>query len=67
MNVLPLPVTPAPYVTRAQLAALMGVSTKTIQRWQRLGMPYETWGLRTCRYRPDQAMAWARARRYKAS
>lgn len=68
MNVhqLPAPVAPEPYVTVPELAGLMGVSQSTIRRWMREGMPRETWGLRAVRFKPSQAMAWARARRAAA-
>lgn len=65
MNVhaMPTPQYPEPYVTINELAAIMGVSRSTIKRWKLAGMPCETWGARTVRFRPSQAMAWARARR----
>jgi hypothetical protein len=50
------------YVTRAHLADMMGVSLPTIDRLVRAGMPSETWGLRARRFRPSEAMEWARAR-----
>lgn len=62
MNPLGLP-TPEPeaYVTRGQLAALMGVSVDTIDRLVRDGMPSVTWGRRTRRFHASTAIAWARA------
>jgi len=59
------PATPAPeaYVDRATLARLMGVSVATIDRMVAAGMPSETWGRRTRRFRPSVAMAWASAQR----
>ena len=53
---------PERYVTRAELAAIMGVSLPTIDRMVRDGMPSETWGMRARRFRPSVAIAWARAR-----
>lgn len=55
--------TPEPerYVSRAELADLMGVSTKTIDRMVASGMPSVTWGRRTRRFRPSVAIAWAQA------
>jgi hypothetical protein len=51
------------YVDARELADLMGVSTKTIERLRKQGMPSETWGLRhTRRYLPSQCIAWARGR-----
>ena len=32
------------YVCAAELAATMGVSLSTVKRWNRAGMPSETWG-----------------------
>lgn len=52
------------YVDARELAALMGVSTRTIKRMVAAGMPSETWGMsRTRRFLPSEAMEWARARR----
>jgi phage terminase Nu1 subunit (DNA packaging protein) len=58
---------PERYVTRAELAAIMGVSLPTIDRMVRAGMPSETWGMRARRFRPSVALAWARARRRDAA
>lgn len=41
----------------------MGVSTTTVKRWVREGMPSETWGMnRTRRFLPSQTIAWAHDR-----
>lgn len=51
------------YVKALELAALMGVSERTIKRMVAAGMPSETWGMsRTRRFLPSQAIAWARDR-----
>jgi phage terminase Nu1 subunit (DNA packaging protein) len=51
------------YVTAAELAELLGVSTSTIKRWRAAGLPSETWGMgHTRRYLPSVAMRWARDR-----
>jgi len=50
------------YVDAAELAAIMGVSERTIKRLTAEGMPSETWGMRARRYLPSQAIAWARSR-----
>ncbi len=51
------------YVDARELAALMGVSERTIKRWVAQGIPSETWGMsRTRRFLPSQAISWARAR-----
>lgn len=57
---LPVP-EPERYVTRRELARLMGVSVTTVDRLVRAGMPSETWGRRARRFRPSVAIAWARA------
>ncbi len=59
------PIEPERYVTRAELADLMGVSKSTIDRWVHEGMPSETWGLRSRRLLPSAAIAWARTREAK--
>lgn len=53
---------PERYVTRLELARLMGVSVKTVDRMVLEGMPSETWGLRSRRFLPSRALAWARTR-----
>jgi hypothetical protein len=57
---------PEPYVDRKQLAKTMGVSVATIDRMVRAGMPSETWGLRTRRFRVSVAIAWAHEWRRKS-
>ena len=54
------------FVTRRELARMMRVSTKTIDRWVKAGMPSETWGLRARYFQPAVAMQWARNRRTAA-
>jgi phage terminase Nu1 subunit (DNA packaging protein) len=54
-----------PYRTRAQMADLMGVSVKTIDRWVAVGMPSETWGLRSRRFLASRALAWAREQEHR--
>lgn len=53
---------PERYVSRRELAELMGVSERTVDRLVADGMPSETWGRRTRRFRPSVAIAWARSR-----
>lgn len=55
------------YVSRAELAEMMGVSVKTIDRLVREGMPSTTWGMRTRRFLPSAALAWANARSRSAA
>jgi phage terminase Nu1 subunit (DNA packaging protein) len=47
-----------PYVSRCELALLMGVSVATVDRMVAEGMPSVTWGRRTRRFRPSVAIAW---------
>lgn len=58
---------PERYVSRAQLADLMGVSIGTVDRLVADGMPSETWGMRTRRFRPSVAIAWARQRSVRSA
>ena len=58
---LPTP-PPEPYVTGPELAEIMHVSIRTIYRLREEGMPSVSWGLRTRRYLPSVAIAWANAR-----
>jgi hypothetical protein len=51
-----------PYVDRKELALIMGVSVATVDRMVRAGMPSETWGLRSRRFKPSLALAWAQQR-----
>jgi hypothetical protein len=50
------------YVSRVELAAIMGVSLATVDRMVAEGMPSVTWGRRTRRFRPSVAIAWAEDR-----
>lgn len=52
---------PERYVDRRELAVIMGVHVNTIDRMVNEGLPSETWGRRTRRFLPSQAIAWARA------
>lgn len=66
-QVIGLPVPEAErYVTRSELANLMGVSVATVDRMVSEGMPSETWGVRARRFRPSLALAWARSRKMAA-
>jgi hypothetical protein len=53
---------PERYVARAELAAPMGVSLATVDRLVVQGMPSETWGRRTRRFKPSVAIVWASKR-----
>ena len=62
MTVHGLPTRPVePYVTRRELARMMGVSESSVKRLEAAGMPRVTWGLRTVRYLPSVAIGWAKA------
>lgn len=51
------------YVKARELATMMGVSVRTVNRFTAEGMPSETWGMsRTRRFLPSEALAWAQAR-----
>lgn len=58
---LPAPA-PERYVTRREIAQLMGIGLTTLDAFVKAGMPAETWGLRSRRFLPSEAIAWARAR-----
>lgn len=50
------------YVTRRELANIMGVGLSTIDAMRKQGMPSVTWGRRTRRFRASTAIAWAQER-----
>jgi hypothetical protein len=50
------------FVSRAELARIMGVSVATVDRMVTDGMPSVTWGRRTRRFRPTEALSWASQR-----
>lgn len=50
---------PERYVTRQELAKIMGVGLATVDRMVAEGMPSVTWGRRTRRFRPSHAVSWA--------
>jgi excisionase family DNA binding protein len=54
---------PEDYVTRKELAKIMGVSLSTVDRMVAEGIPSVTWGRRTRRFRASVAIQWARAHR----
>jgi phage terminase Nu1 subunit (DNA packaging protein) len=51
------------YLTREELAAVLKVHPRTVDRWRRDGMPSELWGPRrgTRRFPLAACMAWAKA------
>jgi hypothetical protein len=51
-----------PFVSRHELARLMGVSIDTVDRLVTEGMPSVTWGRRTRRFRASVAIRWAEGR-----
>jgi predicted DNA-binding transcriptional regulator AlpA len=53
---------PEPFLTRAQLAEIIGVSTDTVDRMRQRGMPSETWSARSVRFRFSDVEAWHRDR-----
>lgn len=50
-----------PYVTRKELAGIMGVSVWRVDMLRKAGMPYVRFGQRQPRFKPSVAIAWARA------
>ena len=50
------------YVDTRELADLMGVSPTTVKRWVAAGVPSETWGMRTRRFRLSEVIEWAHDR-----
>jgi phage terminase Nu1 subunit (DNA packaging protein) len=62
-----LPIQPRErFVSRKELAEIMGLSVRTIDHFVAEGIPSTTWGLRTRRFLPSQAVAWARERERSA-
>lgn len=55
-------VNPEPYITRAELAARMGVSLSTVDQLRKEGLPWVSWGRRTVRFKASVAIQWAQAR-----
>jgi excisionase family DNA binding protein len=51
-----------PFVDRREIARMMGVSIATIDRLVAEGMPSQTWGRRTRRFKPSEVLAWAKER-----
>lgn len=62
-----VPPAPEPFVTRAELAELMRVSTKTVDRLVAQGMPSVTWGRRTRRFQASVAIAWGMGQQREAA
>lgn len=54
-----------PFVTRVQLAEHLGVSMKTIERWEKRGLPHHRWGPRIIRYRVSEAKLWLEHQRLR--
>lgn len=50
------------YLTRRQLAEHLGVSSRTVERWEKDGCPVEKWGKRLVRYRLVRVEPWLRTR-----
>lgn len=50
------------FVTRKEMAEIMGISVRALDKLVREGMPSVTWGLRARRFQPSVALAWANAR-----
>jgi phage terminase Nu1 subunit (DNA packaging protein) len=50
------------YVTRQEMAEILRVSTDTLDRFVKAGMPSHTWGTRRRYFLPSEAMPWLEAR-----
>lgn len=57
-----MPPEPEHYLNRQRLAAILGMSVKTVDRWVLEGMPSETWGLRNRRFLYSEVRAWLACR-----
>ena len=53
------PPSPERYVSRVELAQLMGISVSTIDRLVGNGMPSVVWAKRCRRFLASEAIAWA--------
>lgn len=62
MTVRQMPLPPERWVGRKEMARLLDVSLSTLDVWVGEGMPSETWGMRTRKFLPSQALAWAHDR-----
>lgn len=58
---------PERYISRAELADLMGVSVRVVDQWRKEGMPAESWGLRVVRFKASVAIQWVRSRQDEAA
>lgn len=61
VRVLPTPVTER-YVGRRELAGLLGISLRQLDRFRSEGMPEERWGMRKPMFRPSLCLQWVRER-----
>jgi hypothetical protein len=57
----PMPQQREPELTRKQLADMLQVSLRTIDKWTKAGMPSVRYGQRVRRYQASSALAWAAA------
>jgi phage terminase Nu1 subunit (DNA packaging protein) len=48
------------FVTRTELAELMGISVQSVDRMIAKGAPHERWGMRAVRVLPSRFIQWAR-------
>lgn len=51
-----------PYLNRVEMAKVLGVSLRTLDRFVAEDMPSETWGMRTRVFRASETRAWIEAR-----
>jgi excisionase family DNA binding protein len=52
------------YLTTKQLAEKLQVSTETIYRWRKIGMPHARISERTIRYDLDKVLEWRKLNGY---
>jgi phage terminase Nu1 subunit (DNA packaging protein) len=66
-NVVNLQSAPELYLTRKQLAEKLNIGLSTVDKFVRLGMPSQTWGIRTRRFRLSECERWLRERERMAA
>lgn len=49
-----------PYLTREELARVLGVGVTTLDRLRKEGLPEHRWGRRVVRFRRSEAERWLR-------
>jgi len=52
---------PEPFISRRELAELLGIHINTVDRWVAEGMPSHKWG-KVRRFKASQCVEWAERR-----